>query len=194
MKSTLPGQTTATPRWRARQLALALAAVLAVGMPGAAAAATSSLTVREEVEFTVLRPFLSGLCGYEVYSTLEGTITIVTTFDDAGNPIREVDTGVLVQTFFAPATGQSVSFPLTVNMFADYQPDGTAVATLTGLVLNVHAPGGQPVRLQAGREVYTGIIIDVRPDGVPVIELIDLLVVNGVDWGALGDICLVLDG
>jgi hypothetical protein len=194
MKSRLPGQATAKPRWRARQLALALAALLAVGLPGAAAAAPSSLTVREQIDFTVLRPFLSGICGYDVYSRLDGTITIVMTFDDAGNPVREVDTGVLTQTFFAPATGQPVSFPLTVNMFADYQPDGTAVATITGLFLNVHATGDQPVRFQAGREVYSAVIIDVRPDGVPIIELIDLLLVNGVDWGALGDICLALDG
>lgn len=183
----------APSRWRARQVGVALAAALAMCLPGAVVAAGPALVVREEIDFTVKLPFLSAVCGYDVFSRLEGTTTAVVTFDDAGNPVREVDTGVLVRTFFAPSTGRSVSFPLTVNLFTDYLPDGTAIAKTTGLFLSVHAVGGQPLRFQAGREVYSAVIVEIRPDGVPIIELVELLLANGPNWGAITDICLALD-
>jgi hypothetical protein len=180
-------------RWRVRRVAVALAAALLMCLPGAVAASAQVLVVRDEVDITVQLPFLSATCGYDVFSHLEGTTTAVVTFDDAGNPVREVDTGVLMRTFYAPETGRSVSFPLPVNLFTDYQPDGSAIAMTAGLFLSVHASGGQPLLFRAGREVYSAVLVDIRPDGVPIIELVDLLLANGADWGAITDICLALD-
>jgi hypothetical protein len=167
--------------------------VFVICLPGAVSAAGPSLIVREEIDVTVQLPFLSAVCGFDVFSHLEGTTTAVVTFDEAGNPVREVDTGVLMRTFYSPETGQSVSFPLPVNLFTDYQPDGTAVAMTAGLFLSVHASGGQPLRFRAGREVYSAILVEIRPDGVPIIELVELLLAKGTDWGAITDICLALD-
>jgi hypothetical protein len=171
---------------------MALAAAVVICLPGSVLAGDRTLIVRDEIDVTVQLPFLSAVCGYDVFSQLEGTSTSIVTFDD-GTPVREVDTGVLMRTFFAPSTGQSVSFPLTVNLFTDYLPDGTAVATTTGLFLSVHAAGGQPLRFSAGREVYSAVLVEIRPDGVPIIELVELLLANGPNWGAITDICLALD-
>ena len=179
--------------YRRHRVAVALAAALVICLPGAVGAARPALVVRDEIDFTVKLPFLSATCGYDVFSRLEGTVTVVVTFDDAGNPIREVDTGALMRTFISPSTGRSVSFPLTVNAVAEYFPDGTAVVQTTGLFLSVHAAGGQPLRFQAGREVYSAVIVDIRPDGVPIVEFVELLLANGPNWGALTDICLALD-
>ena len=180
-------------RRSAIRFGLALGAAIAIVLPHAAMASGPPLIVHEDVDFTIPRPLLSGICGYEVFARFEGNVTTVVHFDDAGRPIREVDTGVLMQTFFAPSTGQSVSFPLTVNFFTDYFPDGTAIAKATGMFLNIHTQGAPPLRFAAGREVYSAVIVDVRPDGVPIVELIDLLAKSGTDRGTLAAICTALD-
>lgn len=177
----------------AMRLVIALGATLAICLPDAVMAADPPLIVSDEIDFTVPLPFLSGICGYEVFSRFEGTTKSVVHFDDAGNPIREVDTGVLTRTFFAPSTGRSVSFPFTVNFFTDYLPDGTAIAKGTGLFLSVHTAGGPPLRFVAGREVFSAVIVDVRPDGVPIVELIDLLANSGTDRGTVTGFCTALD-
>jgi hypothetical protein len=41
--------------------------------------------------------------------------------------------------------------------------------------------------------VYSAVVVDVRPDGVPIVEFVELLLANGPNWGALTDICLALD-
>jgi hypothetical protein len=63
-------------------------------------------------------------------------------FDDAGAPISEIDTGLALFTFFAPARGTSVSYRTASNLRTVYFPDGSAIATITGVVANIHQPGG----------------------------------------------------
>jgi hypothetical protein len=62
--------------------------------------------------------------GFGVFLRYTGKVTAVVRFDDAGNPIREVDTGLLTFTFVAPSTGTSISYPTVANLVTDHFPDG----------------------------------------------------------------------
>jgi hypothetical protein len=62
-----------------------------------------------------------------------------------------------------------------------------------GLFINVHAAGGQPIRFVAGRDLYTAVIVDINPAGVPIIEPIDLLSSSGTDRGSILGICTALE-
>jgi hypothetical protein len=178
---------------RARRTAMAAGLALAIGLPAGALAASPPLVVHDEIDQTGLLLFLSNLCGFEVFSHIEGTATSVVHFDADGNPDTEVTTGLIKRTFFAPSTGQSVTFPLPLNSFADYAPDGSAVVMFAGLVINVHTAGGAPLRFAAGRDLFTAVIVDATPEGVPIFETIDLLSTSGIDQGSVLGICTALE-
>ena len=178
---------------RRMRLIVALSAALALGLPGSVVASSPPVVVHEAFDLTFQVSGLTNICGYPVFSSLAGTVTVVVHYDADGNPDREVDAGVLTRTFIAPSTGRSVSFPTSLNAVADYAPDGSAIVKFSGMVINVHSAGGPPVRFIARHEVWSAVIAEIRPDGVPIWELIDLLEKSGTDQGDPADICLALD-
>ena len=174
-------------------LALALCAALVLALPGTVVAASTTIHVQDEIDFTFPLPGLTNACGYPVLSSIVGKVNIVVTYDADGHPVREVDSGVVTRTIFAPSTGRAVSFPFSLNAVADYAPDGTAIVQATGLFVNAHIPGDPQLRFLAGREVWSAVIVEIRPDGVPIFELVDLLSRTGRDEGVFADICAALD-
>jgi hypothetical protein len=178
---------------RTARIGVALCAALALALPGTVVAADPPIVVHDELDFTAFLPGLTNACGYPVFSHVEGTVQIVVHYDAAGNPDREVDAGALMRTFFSPETGRSATFPLHANSVADYEPDGSGIAQVTGLAINVHSAGGPPVRFVTGREVWAVQIFEIRPDGVPVADFFELLSKSGPDLGTAPDICLALD-
>jgi hypothetical protein len=180
---------------RARSARAALAACLAltIVLPASVGAASAPLVVHDDIDSTVLLPFLSDVCGFDIYSHLEGSVTSVVQFDADGNPDREVTTGLVKRTFFSTSTDQSVTFPLPLTSIVDYAPDGSAIAFDAGLFINVHVAGGQPIRFVAGRDLYTAVIVDINPAGVPIHEPIDLLSSSGTDRGSILGICTALE-
>jgi hypothetical protein len=167
--------------------------LLAVGLSGSALGAGQPVVVHRDLDFTFQLGLLTVECGYPVFNTFEGTITIVVHYDSEGRPDREVDSGKVVRTVFAPSTGRSISWPLSVNSSADYEPDGSGVATATGLFINAHAPGGGPLHFDGGREVWSVQIDFIDADGVPIVTFIDLLSKTGGSQGARPEICAALD-
>jgi hypothetical protein len=41
--------------------------------------------------------------------------------------------------------------------------------------------------------VYSAVVVDVRPDGVRIVEFVELLLASGPNWGSTTDISLALD-
>lgn len=184
---------TARKASRPVRLALALCAAVALAIPSSVVAATPPIVVHDDIDFTIPRQLLTAACGYPVFARFVGTVNVVVHYDADGNPASEVDAGSVTETFFAPSTGRSVSFPLSLNAVADYAPDGSAIVQFSGLFIDIHSAGGAPHLLEVGREVWSAVIIDIQPNGVPVWELIDLLSKSGTSQGNFADICLALD-
>lgn len=178
---------------RPLRLAPVLGAAVALAISSSVVAATPPLVVHEDVDFTVPRQLLTAACGYPVFARFVGTVNIVVHFDADGNPTREVDSGSVTETFFAPSTGRSVGFPLSLNSVATYAPDGSAIVTFGGLFIDIHTAGGAPHLLDVGREVWSAQLVDMQPNGVPIWELDELLSKSGTTKGNLAGICLALN-
>ena len=181
-------------RSRAKRAAVAVAMVVGLGLPAGTLAAGAPLVVHDEIDSTVQLALLSGACGFDVYSHLKGSVTSVVHFDADGNPDSEVTTGLVKRTLFSPTTGQSVTFALNLSSIVDYAPDGSAVVMDAGTFINIHVAGGEPLRFVAGRDLYTAIIVDVTPEGVPIVGPVDFLAFSGTDRGTLLAICDALAG
>ena len=176
-----------------RRVVATIGATLALLAPGTGLAASAPLVVRNPIDITIPRPLLSSGCGFEVVNRIEGTVTAVLRSDDGGAPIREIDTGLLTFTFFAPSTEKSVSYPVASNLLTDYFPDDTAIATITGLTAVIHERGGAPLHLDVGRTVFSGIVVGVNEDGLPIVEFVDVLSDTGAQKGDFFDaVCAVL--
>lgn len=178
---------------RPLRLALALVAVVVLALPGTVVAGNRTVVVHDQLDFTVQLPLLTNFCGYPVFSRFVGTLTAVVQYDADGFPDWEVDSGVLERTIFAPSTGRSISFPLQQNARVDYQPDGSGIADVSGLFVNAHTAGGGPLLFGAGREVWSVQIAFIRPDGVPIVDFLDLLEKVGGGQGDITAICAALD-
>jgi hypothetical protein len=171
---------------------MAAGLALALGLPAGTLAASAPLVVHDEIDLTVPLPLLTSLCGFDVYSHLEGSVTSVVHYDVDGNPDSEVTTGLVKRTFFSLTTGKSVTFPLPLTSIVDYAPDGSAVAMDAGTFINVHVAGQPPLRFVAGRDLYTAVIVGLTTEGVPIIEPIDLLASSGTERGNILGICTAL--
>jgi hypothetical protein len=182
-----------TRKSRPIRASLIVGTLLALVLPGSVLGAGQPIVVHRDIDVTVQLPLLTNACGYPVFSRFEGTVTIVVQYDSAGRPDTEVDSGVVQRTLFAPSTGGSLSWPTHLNSFADYEPDGSGISSVTGLATNAHSPGGAPLLFDGGREVWTVQIAFIDDEGVPIVDFIDLLSKSGNSQGAIQDICAGLD-
>jgi hypothetical protein len=160
-----------------KKLPLALAGfsalgVLAAGAPTALAGGPSNppqhVTIEDDFTFQSRR--LTQACGFPVFGTVQGTLNVV---------LRTDRNGVLVETdaftdwrlsFSAPSTGNSFSYKFGPTTFV--YPQGTfigapSVVTLYGVQANY--PGAPA---EAGRLVIAGEVIDISPEGIPLVEFV----------------------
>ena len=123
--------------------------------------------------------FLSAVCGFDVIIHLEGTAHATLFYDRTGTLICEIDTNANFKlTFSAPSTGKSFSFPAARAFVQDYS-GGTAIGTpliakLTGLIAGT---GSTPP--DAGRIVFNAVIIDISPEGIPIVDLVSEISSSG---------------
>lgn len=121
----------------------------------------------------------SAACGFDVFVHLEGIGAAQLFYDRNGALIREIDTSPsLKTTFFAPSTGKSFTYPAGGSFVQDYV-NGTAigsplVATLTGYI-----GGTGSSAPNAGRIVFEAVVIDVGPEGIPVVDLVSEIASSG---------------
>jgi hypothetical protein len=95
-------------------------------------------------------------------------------------------------TFFAPDTGNSVSFPGTGSAMTDYNDD-TAIVALDGFLTFIRQPGEKPLVISVGRLVFTVDVIGTTSDGFPITGSPDeILFESGVQYGSITAACEAL--
>ncbi len=156
--------------------------------------ANQPVHVRSEIDLTVDQVFYTQACGFPVEWHIDGPIHATLFLDGEGNPVHEIDTTPsLRNTYVAPSTGKSVTYPGTGSLITDYFPDGTAIASLNGNVLRVHVPGGGPALMSTGRIVFAAVVTGTNPDGLPIIEFTGLISAVGVDHASDQAVCQALE-
>ena len=142
--------------------------------------------IQFEFDETFPSEFLTGLCGISVFVHLKGGGTTTLYYDKSGTQlIREHDTLAegATTTIFSPVelggTGKSFT-DVTHGPSTFSYPEGTAigdpaVVTLYG-VERTSGPGNPRI---VGRQVTAGVIIDYTADGVPIVDIVDLISLSG---------------
>ena len=178
-----------------RKLALLSAiAAVAVGLAAPAAADPPvQLTFVDDAMFQ--SGGLTAACGFPVFITIQGTLHI-TLRTDRNGVLHEMDAfGDHSITFSAPSNGTSTSFKFGPAKFV--YPEGVfvgapSIVTITGIDANY---AGVPA--EAGRTVLVGEVIDVTPEGVPIVDFIGpTLFEQGNQLGAesVANLCAALAG
>jgi hypothetical protein len=162
-----PLTTTPSRKTHVRHAGLvALIALLAVvaAAPGTAANARH---VTIEIHDSFVDGFLSDVCNTEVVISMDATLDVTLVYNRAGLIVKEVDpSGGGTNTFSAPATGKSFSFPFA-TVIIDYGA-GAAVGTpftFTQFGLLGHVPGLIPS--DAGRRTFSGFVDGFDEHGLP---------------------------
>jgi len=122
---------------------------------------------------------LSDACGFDVFGVFTGPISVTLLYDQSGTLIKEIDTfPTATFSFAAPSTGKSIGSRAPSLLITDYAGGGAlgtaAVGTATGLQLML-APGV----MFTGRQVFDAVVIDHSPEGIPIIELTNLISQSG---------------
>jgi hypothetical protein len=128
--------------------------------------------VTQPVDYTVKSPYYTQRCGFPVLFSLIGTLKTTLVLDAQGAVIREMDTQPgTTQTFRAPESGKSFSFPFANILTTDY-PEGAAVgrpAIAVGRGLAGKVPG---IPADAGTVTFgQGTVVVMTPSGVPIVDL-----------------------
>jgi hypothetical protein len=147
----------------------ALATTLALTAAPAHAAPPTHFA--EPINLTYQDDYLTDFCGIPVLFTLAGTFKTTLLHDQSGAIVAEVDTQPgATASFTAPTTGKSFSFPFATILRTDYT-DGAALgsaAVAYGSGLSLKVPG---ISAHAGRAVFSAVVADKTPYGVPIIAL-----------------------
>lgn len=147
-------------------IAVALAA--GVGLVGPATAGAPPTQVVVVDDFTFQSGLWTRACGFPVRITVQGTVHI-TLRTDRNGVLHETDAFTdWSLTYSAPSRETSVSYKFGPG-FYEY-PDGVyigAPSVLTQLGIHTHV-NTQPA--EAGRTVSEGVVVDILPSGVPIVD------------------------
>ena len=120
---------------------------------------------------------LTAACGFPVFVSIQGGIHIMLRMDRNG-VLTETDTqSKWALTLSAPTQGTSFSYKFGPSKWV--YPEGAVLggpAIIYANGVDVRYPG---VPAEAGRTVIRGEIIDIRPDGVPVADFVEVLSESG---------------
>lgn len=142
------------------------ALVVALAVPTASADPPDRFVFVDDVTFQ--SGFLSNLCGTPVFISLNGTLHIILRTDKDG-VLHETDAFQnWAITTSAPDFDTSYSFKFGPGFF-EY-PDGVyigapSIVTFLGVASDI--PGLHAI---AGRTVVEGVVIDITPEGVPIVD------------------------
>src|SRR5947209_7714372 len=95
-----------------RKLALILTLAALPLALAATASAASPTRISFKVNDTFYAQFTSAYCGFDIYRTISGTVTVTLFRDGSSTLVRELDTGPdFKESFYAPSTGKTFSDP-----------------------------------------------------------------------------------
>jgi hypothetical protein len=151
----------------------ALTATLATAGMGAAADVVRFKRIDISFAEPLLKEHLTDACGFPVYVQGDGYLNVTLQHNNDGRLIRETySTPGSFVTYLAPTTGRSYRFPSMPREEFIYPGGATlggpAIYRLMGMIVN--HPGEPP---EAGLIVLRGTVVDVTPDGVPIVGFTD---------------------
>ncbi len=113
-----------------------------------------SQTFALDATFPATKADGSPVCNFEVLAHLEGTVTVSTHFNQAGQPTFELSrfTPITV-TLMNPTTGVSLITRATIIDKVTYDSNGSFTAAQMGLTGMIHLPGQGFILLDVGRVV-----------------------------------------
>jgi hypothetical protein len=170
-------------------------ALVAVTLTGVADA-TPPRQVTFDIADSFTDEFLSEQCGVEVVFSIAGHLKATARYNAEGVVVSETDRQPSSTiTYSSPDTGRSFSFPNALPSHWDYGA-GAAIGSpvtvkFTGLL--GHVPG--VIASDAGQIVVIGVVRELSPEGVPIVDLTDqVLVEHGNREGDahIGAICQAL--
>jgi hypothetical protein len=138
-----------------RFLVAGMMALLTLASTAAAFAAPPTFqTIQVDDQFE--DPFLTAKCGFPVLTHLQGPIKIGVHYDQAGNPVKEIQVYPHFQVTFV-ANGKSFTSPAPGVFIITQPPDGSPnTFMVVGLTAVVHLPGQGAILLDAGKLVFIG--------------------------------------
>jgi hypothetical protein len=150
----------------------ALAATLAIASVGTAADVVRFTRIDISAE-PLLKEHLTDACGFPVYVQGDGYLNVTLHYNGENRLVRETySTPGSFVTYLAPTTGRSYRFPSMPREEFIYPGGATlggpAIYRLMGMIVN--HPGEPP---EAGLIVLRGTVVDVTPDGVPIVGFTD---------------------
>jgi hypothetical protein len=174
-------------------LPLAAGALLAVTIAGPVAAQRAVHITGIPIAVSVVDPFLTGVCGYDVTFTLTGTASATLVYNDAGLIIREVDTAPAARITFS-GNGNSFSYPSSSQILVTSYPEGATIGAPAQTIetgMFQKAPGSIP---NAGPDVLLGHVVGFTAEGVPLLEVDEVLASHGPRPDFAAAVCAALDG
>lgn len=154
-------------RSRSRMGVGLVAMVAALTTASAQATPPSHFSEARNISFQL--GYYTDLCGFPVFQSVVGTINTTLFYDRSGSIVSEVDTqpGATLS-FSSPTSGKSLSWPFG-NMLRTEYTNGAAIgsdAISYGSGLSIKVPG---VSADSGRVVFSAVVVDTTPDGVPLV-------------------------
>jgi hypothetical protein len=136
-----------------------------------ALAATAGASVQRfsfPIDDTFQDQGFSEFCGFDVFIHVEGKTRVLLKLDQKGDVVSELDTFTATLTTFSD-TG-SFSFPLAQPIRFNYGEGAEIGSTTTIKIVGFggHVPGS--VASDAGILVLTGTVVDVSPEGIPIVD------------------------
>jgi len=151
---------------RQRLVASVIVVLGVVGIAAPAAIATSPTTDVIPINFSFTPPLLSSACGFTVTRHVEGTLTIRTFYDAAGNFVRELDQYKLVETL--SANGMTLVGRTVQNITVKLLPNGSYTIAFVATDFRLPVPGSGIAFGSVGRLVLLfapdNTLLDVQQD------------------------------
>jgi hypothetical protein len=126
--------------------------------PAPAALAVPPTHTTVFVDDTFEDPSLTRKCGFPVQIHLVGPIKAIRRFDQAGNPVQEIQVAPGFRVTFS-ANGNSLTTPgpavALITLATDGSPD---IVTAVGLLTAVHLPGQGVILLDTGKIEFYGAL------------------------------------
>jgi hypothetical protein len=136
------------------RLLFAAAIALFALAPATAALAVPPTQTTVYVNDTFEDPSLTTNCGFPVQTHLQGPIKAIRKYDQAGNPVQEIQVAPTFRVTFS-ANGNSLTTPGPAVAIITLAPDGSPdTFAAVGLLSAVHLPGQGVILLDTGKIVF----------------------------------------
>jgi hypothetical protein len=177
---------------RRLKLSLAFGLLVAAAAAGPVAAQRAVHLTGLPIGVSVVDPFLTGYCGFDVTFTLAGTGSVTLEYNAVGLVIREIDSAPAARITFS-GNGSSFGYTSSSQIAVTTYPEGATIGAPARTTLTGYWGNTPNTRPNAGPDVIIGHVADFSAEGIPMVIFDDLVASHSprpADFAA--DICAAL--